>query len=62
MRSLPEPQEWAPLVDHLHGVISDLTREDVRMYPCSVQTDELTQLDRAINRLQAEFTRRTKNS
>lgn len=32
------------------------------MYPCSVQTDELTQLDRAINRLQAEFTRRTKNS
>ncbi len=50
----------APLVDHLHGVISDLTREDVRMYPCSVQTDELTQLDRAINRLQAEFTRRTK--
>ncbi|MGI8564502.1 MAG: DUF222 domain-containing protein [Candidatus Dormibacter sp.] len=59
MGSVPESADRAPLVDRLHGVISDLA-QNVRAYPCSVQTDELTQLNRAINRLQAEFTRRTR--
>ncbi|MDQ6636757.1 MAG: 13E12 repeat family protein [Candidatus Dormibacteraeota bacterium] len=60
MGSLPESADRAPLVDRLHGVISDLAQQNVTAYPCSVQTDELNQLNRAINRLQAEFTRRTR--
>ena len=60
MRSNSGADHSSALVASLHGVLSELAREDVRAYPCSLQADELTELNRALNRLQAEFTRRTR--